>query len=85
MKKINWINIIKFVVLAFCTGVVFHDTWLLTISCWITGKLYTFTWFGLITFGIAIAIVMGIHDDFERQLKSIQSKNPKHATDTISK
>lgn len=81
--KIKWINVIKLILLIISILVILHDTYMLTLASWFTGKLYSFSWFGLMTF-ILFCIIAGIiYNDFKEQIKSIQSYRPKHAKDTI--
>lgn len=56
MKKINWKNVSLLIVLVICAIRVVKDVFMLTIVSFITGKLYTFTWFGAITFVTALII-----------------------------
>lgn len=81
-KKIKWINVIKAIVFIFCISMILHDVYMLTVASWVTGKLYSWTWFGLLTFILFCSIAGMIYDDFEEQIKSIQSYQPKHAKDT---
>lgn len=62
MKKINkrtkikWGNLLLLAILLFCSYVVLHDIYMITIHSWITSTLTSWTWYGLITFALAIAI-----------------------------
>lgn len=50
MKKIKWKNVFKVAVLIACGLVVVHDAYMLTIGSLVTGNLYGWSWYGLITF-----------------------------------
>lgn len=80
--KINWLNVIKLIVFIICVSMIIHDLYLLTIYSFITGNLYGWSWFGLLTFILFCSIADIIYEDFEEQIKSIQSYRPKHAKDT---
>lgn len=80
--KIKWGNVFKALIFIFCISMVLHDVYMLTVASWVTGKLYGWTWFGLLTFILFCSIAGIIYEDFEEQIKSIQSYQPKHAKDT---
>lgn len=81
-KKINWINVTKLVVFIFCVYMILHDLYMLAIYPFVSGKLYSWTFLGVVTFILFITVAGMIYDDFEEQLKSIPSYRPKHAKDT---
>ena len=81
IKKIKWINVIKAVVFLFCIVMILHDLYMLTFASWISGELYGWTWYGLLTFILFCSIAGMIYDDFEEQIKNIPSHRPKHARD----
>lgn len=80
--KIKWWNVLKALLFIFCVGMILHDFYMLTIYSFVSNKLCSLTWFGLITLFINIIIASAIYDDFEEQIKSIPSYQPKHAKDT---
>ena len=80
--KIKWLNVIKLIIFIFCVYMILHDLYMITISSWITGKMCSWTWLGFMTFILFIIIAGAIYDDFEEQIKSIPSYQPKHAKDT---
>lgn len=80
--KIKWINVIKLILLIISILVILHDMYMLTLASWFTGKLYSFSWFGLMTFILFCGIAGIIYNDFKEQIKSIQSYQPQHAKDT---
>lgn len=59
-RKINKKKLAIFIALAivflFCAYIVLHDLYMLTIYSWITGKMVGWTWFGFLTFMLAVAI-----------------------------
>ncbi len=85
MKKIKWKNVFKALIFVFCICTILHDFYMLSIYSFITGKLCSLTWFGIITLFINFIVAGVIYDDFEEQTKSIPSYRPKHAKDTIRK
>ncbi len=56
MKRIKWKNLIVLIMLISSLLVILHDTYYLTLYSFITGKIYSFTWYGLITFILAFLI-----------------------------
>ena len=82
MKKVKWKNVIKLLILLLSIIVILHDLYMLTFASWISGQLYGWTWYGLLTFILFCSIASMIYEDFEEQIKSIQSYRPKHAKDT---
>ena len=56
MKRIKWKNLLVMIALIISLIVVLHDAYYLTIYSTITGNLYSFSWYGLITFIVAIGI-----------------------------
>ena len=65
MKKINWKNVMKLIIMFISMLVILHDTYKLTIYSSITGKLVGFTWFGFITFILCIGLVIAIYEDIK--------------------
>ena len=74
--KIKWDNVIKLLIFLFCVGLILHDFYLVAI------KFYSWTGIGFATFLLAIITASTIYSDFEDQIKSIPSYQPKHAKDT---
>lgn len=79
--KIKWGNVVKAIIFLFCIGLILHDFYMLTIHSFVTGNLYGWTWYGFITFWIAVMIASLIYEDFEEQIENIPSYQPKHARD----
>ena len=50
MKKIKWKNVFKALIFVFCICTILHDFYMLSIYSFITGKLCSLTWFGIITY-----------------------------------
>lgn len=73
--KIKWGNVVKLIIALFCIGVILHDLYLVTF------KFAMFTWLGLGTHIFCWVIVATVYEDFEEQIKNIQSYQPKHAKD----
>ena len=84
LLKIKWKNVIKSLILLISVSFMLHDVYLLTISSWFTGKLYSFTWFGFITFILFCTITGIIVSDFEEQTKSILTRRPKQIKNTYN-
>ena len=79
MKRIKWGNVIKGLVFVFCIGIVLYDAYMLTIGSWVSGGMYGFTWLGLITFILFLAIAGSIYDDFEMELEKVSyAHNTRH-------
>lgn len=70
VRKIKWLNVIKLMVFVLCVCGILHDIYVLTIKTAITGNMYGFTWFGLITFLLLFGVAVCIYADFEEQTKS---------------
>lgn len=83
--KIKWSNVIKLILFVFCVYMILHDLYMITIHSYIAGNMYRWTWLGFVTFISFIIVASEIYDDFEEQIKSIPSNQPKHAKDTIRK
>lgn len=83
LLKIKWKNVIKSLMLLVSVSFIIHDVYLLTISSWFTGELYSFTWFGFITFILFCTITGMIISDFEEQ-KSILNSRPKQSKNTYN-
>lgn len=66
--KIKWNNVALLIILLVCGGVVIHDLYMLTIYSWITGKMVGWTWFGFLTFILAVAIGGEIFEYFEEEI-----------------
>ena len=71
--KIKWKNVVKLIVFIFCISMIFHDLFMLTIGSWISGNLYSWTWFGFITFLLFCSIACMIYADFEEQIEKTQA------------
>lgn len=71
--KIKWKNVVKLIVFIFCILMIFHDLFMLTIGSWISGNLYSWTWFGFITFLLFCSIACMIYADFEEQIEKTQA------------
>lgn len=74
MKKKNIKNILLILVLLVCAMVVFHDLYLLIIYPLLTTNLVGFTWFGFLTFLIAIITGSLIIDYFIGVLNIYENK-----------
>lgn len=66
--KIKWLNVALVVVFLMCLYVILHDMFMLTIYSWITGKMVGWTWFGFLTFILAVAIGGEIFEYFEEEI-----------------
>ncbi|MBO6243612.1 MAG: hypothetical protein J6O41_03475 [Clostridia bacterium] len=69
MKKIKWLNVMKFVMFVFCVSILLHDLYVISIKSWITGYQASFTIYGFITFLLLFTISSFLYDDFEEQIK----------------
>lgn len=67
--KIKWKNIALLIVLLMCACIVSHDLFMLTIYCWIKDVSCGWTWFGCLTFLLAIAIGGEIVEYFIDEIK----------------
>lgn len=67
--KIKWKNVALLLVLIICASVIIHDTFMVTIYSWITGRLVGWTWFGLLTYFLAFAISGEIIEYFEEEME----------------
>lgn len=63
MKKINWINVLLFIVFIVSSILVINDIYTITLKSVITGQYYGFTWFGLVTFTTELFVAIGIGVD----------------------
>lgn len=81
-RKLNYTNILKFILFMVCMSVIIDDTIKLVIEPFITSYLTTFTWLGVVTFGMSITIVTVIYDDFKDQIKSIPESDQTLEKDT---
>lgn len=79
--KIKWLNVIKLILFIFCVYMILHDLYMITIHSYITGNMYSWTWYGLLTFILFCSTAGMIYEDFEEQIKNIPSHRPKHARD----
>ena len=82
MKKINWKNVMKLIIMLVASLVIVHDIYKLTIYSSITGRLAGFTWFGFITFILCIGLVIVIYDE----IKSVSKIGTlQHTTQNVNK
>lgn len=79
MRKIWFKKILPFI---FCTTVVLHDLYKITIYSWLNEEMYGFTYFGLITFVFCLVYSIILFDDIKVQRKSIRSHRSKFGKDT---
>ena len=80
MKKIKWRNVGKLFVFIISTITVLHDLYMVTVYTTLTGKLMGWTYFGFITFCIALYFAYTIYEDFKNQIK--KSGDITHTTAT---
>lgn len=66
MKR-KYKNILLLIILIICTIVASHDLYIIVIQPWITHKTAGWTWFGFITFIIALASGLSIVDYFIKE------------------
>lgn len=69
MKKLNWKHLSLLIILVICIGIVLHDIYLIGVACWISSKLYGFTFFGFITFVVAIIVGVVVWEKIKEKLK----------------
>ena len=69
MKKLNWKNIGLAILFILAIEVIGHDLYLVGFKSIITGTTISWTWFGFITFGIAVLTVDVIYQYFEDYTK----------------
>ena len=69
MKKLNWKNIGLAILFILAIGVIGHDLYLVGVKSIITGTTISWTWFGFITFGIAVLTAEVIYQYFEDYTK----------------
>lgn len=70
MKKINWINVLKLVVMLSCISMIIHDSYKLIVG-------YGWTWLGFSTFILFWLIAGIIFEDFKDQLKKMSNAGTK--------
>ncbi len=63
-RKINWENIVLLIILTVCTIIVLHDLYVLIVMPWINSNVLGWTWWGLLTFIIALVFAMNIIEYF---------------------
>lgn len=70
-KKLNikWKNVMLGVVLLICASIVVKDMFMVTVYGWITGVQTSWTWFGLLTFLLALTTGLSIIEYFEEDAK----------------
>lgn len=61
--KIKWKNIFKFIIMLLCLGIVLHDFYMVSISQFFTGQMVGWSWFGFITFFIALFTLAFLYED----------------------
>ena len=71
--KIKWGNVIKAIIFLFCVGLMLHDFYMVSISCFFTGQEVCLTWYGLATLLLAMAVSCEIWDDFEYQIEKMST------------
>lgn len=64
MKKLNWKNLIKLLMLAYCTGIIVYDFVCISIL------FATFTWFGFVEFIAAFIIAGYIAEDLFKKKRT---------------
>ena len=69
MKKIKWLNVMKSIIFILCVYMILHDLYRLTIECFISGKLYGWTWIGFITFILFFVVASMIYEDFKEETR----------------
>lgn len=79
MRKINWKNVYKAVVLLLLSIVIIRDCYLVIFGS------YQWTWLGVFTFILSLYLAVSYGYDLYDQIKSIPSYQPKHAKDTSCK
>lgn len=68
MKKIKWKNVGLTIILIICAGIVLHDLYVLLIEPILTTMVKGWTWYGLLTFTIALTVSCSIIDYFNDEL-----------------
>lgn len=71
-------NLIKIITLVISFGVLVHDFYMLGLSHFFTHQMYSFTWFGLATFCIALFLFNGILMDFYENKKMSATRTSQH-------
>lgn len=54
--KVRWKNLGLAMVILLCLLVIVHDMYMITVYSWLTGTTVSFTYFGFITFVLAIGL-----------------------------
>lgn len=67
-RKIKWINVALTIVLIICASIVLHDLYVILLEPIFTSMVRGWTWYGLITFVIALVICGFIIDYFSDEL-----------------
>lgn len=68
MRKIKWKNVGLTIILIICAGIVLHDLYVLLIEPILTTMVKGWTWYGLLTFIIALITSCSIIDYFNDEL-----------------
>lgn len=79
-RKIKWSNILKFIVLISSLLLIIHDIFMITVYGWVTNNMASWTWFGFVTFVLAVVVVILILDDFDEQLNKKKRASKKLST-----
>ena len=65
IKKVKWLNVLEALLFLGSLAVIIHDLFMVTVYSWFTSQLVGWTWFGLATFMLAIAIASLTYEDLE--------------------
>lgn len=68
MRKIKWKNVGLTIILIICAGIVLHDLYVILIEPILTTMVRGWTWYGLLTFIIALTTSCSIIDYFNEEL-----------------
>lgn len=74
LKRVKWLNVLEIVGFIGCLALIVHDLFMVTIYSWITSNMVGWTWFGFVTFVVAIMIASITFDDLEEQWNAIETK-----------
>lgn len=74
IKKVKWLNVLEALLFLGSLAVIIHDLFMVTVYSWFTSQLVGWTWFGLATFMLAIAIASLTYEDLEEKANIVALK-----------
>lgn len=74
IKKVKWLNVLETLLFLGSLAVIIHDLFMVTVYSWFTSQLVGWTWFGLATFILAIAIASLTYEDLEEKANIVALK-----------